>query len=83
MAVTTSLAEAAGITAGYWYASPATHVGHELISAGMLIPAGGGQGFRWTMTSWSGGHVSGSSGGCGHATTSGHRRVWLCACSRE
>jgi hypothetical protein len=48
------LAEAAGITAGY--ASPATHVGHELIGAGMLILAGGGQGFpldyeeleRWT-----------------------------------
>ena len=50
------LAEAAGITAGYWYASPATHVGHELIAAGMLILAGGGQGLpldydeleRWT-----------------------------------
>ena len=48
------LAEAAGITAGY--ASPATHVGHELIGAGMLILAGGGQGLpldyeeleRWT-----------------------------------
>jgi hypothetical protein len=39
------LAEAAGITAGYWHASPATHVGHELIGAGMLILAGGGQGF--------------------------------------
>jgi|SRR5215213_3269712 hypothetical protein len=50
------LAEAAGITAGYWYANPATHVGHELIGAGMLILAGGGEGFpldydeleRWT-----------------------------------
>ena len=50
------LAEAAGITAGYWYASPATHVGHELIGAGMLILAGGSQGLpldydeleRWT-----------------------------------
>ena len=39
------LAEAAGITAGSWYASPATHVGHELIGAGMLILAGGGHGF--------------------------------------
>ena len=38
------LAEPAGITAGYWYASPATHVGHELISAGMLILAGGHDG---------------------------------------
>jgi|SRR5512133_2595375 hypothetical protein len=50
------LAEAAGITAGSWYASPATHVGHELIGAGMLILAGGGRGLpmdydeleRWT-----------------------------------
>jgi hypothetical protein len=33
------LAEAAGIQAGSWYASPATHVGHELIAAGMLIMA--------------------------------------------
>jgi hypothetical protein len=38
------LAEAAGITAGSWYASPATHVGYELIGAGMLILAGGGRG---------------------------------------
>jgi hypothetical protein len=30
------LAEAAGITAGSWYASPATHVGYELIAAAML-----------------------------------------------
>jgi hypothetical protein len=36
------LAEAAGITAGSWYASPAMHVGHELIAAGMLILAGRG-----------------------------------------
>jgi hypothetical protein len=33
------LAEAAGITAGSWYASPATYVGYELIGAGMLIPS--------------------------------------------
>jgi hypothetical protein len=38
------LAEVAGITAGSWYASPATHVGYELIGAGMLILAGGGRG---------------------------------------
>jgi hypothetical protein len=38
------LAEAAGITAGDWYADPAGHVGHELIAAGMLILAGGGNG---------------------------------------
>ena len=36
------LAEAAGITAGSWYATPATHVGHELIAVGMLILAGDG-----------------------------------------
>ena len=50
------LAEAAGITADSWYASPATHVGYELIGAAMLILAGGGRGFpldydeleRWT-----------------------------------
>jgi hypothetical protein len=36
------LAEAAGIEAGFWCASPATHVGHELICAGMPILAGGG-----------------------------------------
>jgi hypothetical protein len=36
-------AEAAGITAGAWYASPATH-GCELIGAGMLITAGSGRG---------------------------------------
>jgi hypothetical protein len=38
------LAEAAGITAGSWYASPATHVGQELIAADVLILAGGGAG---------------------------------------
>jgi hypothetical protein len=31
--------DAAGITAGSWYASPATHVGYELIGAAMLILA--------------------------------------------
>jgi hypothetical protein len=38
------LAEAAGIQAGSWYAWPATHAGYELIAAGMLIMAGGGNG---------------------------------------
>ena len=50
------LAEAAGISAGSWYAWPSTHVGHELIAAGMLIIAGDGRGLpfdydeleRWT-----------------------------------
>ena len=53
-------AEAAGITAGSWYASPATHVGYELIGAAMLILAGGGRGFpldydeleRWTRVGY-------------------------------
>jgi hypothetical protein len=38
------IAEAAGITAGSWYAWPSSHVGHELIAAGMLIMAGGHDG---------------------------------------
>ena len=54
------LADAAGITAGSWYASPATHVGYELIGAAMLILAGGGRGFpldyneleRWTRVGY-------------------------------
>jgi hypothetical protein len=31
------LAEAAGITAGSWFAWPSTHVGYQLVGAGMLI----------------------------------------------
>jgi hypothetical protein len=54
------LAETAGITAGSWYASPATHVGYELIGAGMLIVAGDGRGLpfdydeleRWTRVGY-------------------------------
>jgi hypothetical protein len=50
------LAEAAGITAGSWYAWPSTHVGYELVGAGTLILAGNGRGLpfdydeleRWT-----------------------------------
>jgi hypothetical protein len=38
------LAEAAGIEAGSWYAWPSTHVGHELIAAGLLVMAGGHDG---------------------------------------
>jgi hypothetical protein len=57
------LAEAAGITAGSWYARPSTHVGYELIGVAMLILAGGGRDSRSTMTSWSAGRVSGSRGG--------------------
>jgi hypothetical protein len=59
-AVNDILAEAAGITAGSWYASPATHVGYELIGAGMLILAGNGRGLpfdydeleRWTRVGY-------------------------------
>jgi hypothetical protein len=56
MAETTSWSKPRGITAGSWYACPATHVGYELIGAAMLILAGGGRAFpldydeleRWT-----------------------------------
>ena len=57
------LAEAAGIEAGSWYAWPSTHVGYELIGAGMLILAEAVADSRSTMTSWSVGRASGSSGG--------------------
>jgi hypothetical protein len=56
------LAHAAGITAGSWYASPATHVDYELIGAGMLIKAGTAPANRSTTTSLSGGVVSASNG---------------------
>jgi hypothetical protein len=54
------LAEAAGIEAGSWYAWPSTHVGHELVAAGMLIMAGGHDGKpfdfgeleRWTRVGY-------------------------------
>ena len=60
------LAEAAGITAGSWYASPATQVGYELIGAGMLILAGGDLGLpmdydeleRWTRVGFDRGMAS-------------------------
>jgi hypothetical protein len=38
------LAEVAGLEVGWWYASPATHVGYELVGAGMLIMASGHDG---------------------------------------
>ena len=54
------LAEAAGLEAGGWYAWPSTHVGHELVAAGMLIMAGGHDGKpldfdeleRWTRVGY-------------------------------
>jgi hypothetical protein len=61
-----ALAEAAGITAGSWYANPASHVGHELLAAAMLILAGGGHGVsldyreleRWTRIGFERGMAS-------------------------
>src|SRR5215213_258814 len=50
------LTEAAGITAGSWYALPSTHVGHELVAAGMLIMAGATTASRWTLRRWRSGH---------------------------
>jgi hypothetical protein len=46
------LAKAAGITAGAWYASPATHVGYELIGAGCSSSPEAVTVYRSTMTSW-------------------------------
>jgi hypothetical protein len=54
------LAEAAGIQAGSWYASPSTHAGYELVAAGMLIMAAGHDGRpldyealeRWTRVGY-------------------------------
>jgi hypothetical protein len=54
------LAEAAGIQAGSWFAWPSTHVGHELVAAGMLIMAAGHDGKpldyseleRWTRVGY-------------------------------
>jgi hypothetical protein len=54
------LAEAAGIEVGSWYAWPSTHIGHELVAAGMLIMAGGHDGKpldfdeleRWTRVGY-------------------------------
>ena len=76
-------AEAAGITAGSWYASPASHVGHELIAAGMLILAGGGMARHWTMTSWSGGRGSGTNGDQRHGAESGNSILDSASSSRR
>ena len=54
------LAEAAGISAGAWYAWPANRPGFELVAAGMLIMASGHDGKpmdydeleRWTRTGY-------------------------------
>ena len=54
------LAEAAGITVGSWFAWPSTHMGYELVAAGMLIMAGGHEGKpldyteleRWTRVGY-------------------------------
>jgi hypothetical protein len=52
------LAEAAGITAGAWYAWPAHHVGYELIAAGMLIMAAAMKVDRWITTNSTAGRGS-------------------------
>ena len=67
------LAEAAGIEAGWWYASPATHAGYELVAAGMLIMAGGHDGKPWTLMRWSLGRASATSGAPDHVTGSDDR----------
>jgi hypothetical protein len=76
------LAEAAGITAGSWYAWPSTHVGHELVAAGLLIMAGGHDGKPLDLKRWGGGRGWGLSGGRGSARASDNRRVRLYACSQ-
>ena len=56
------LAEAAGMTAGSWYANPATHIGDELIGAGCSSSPEAAEGCPWTTTSWSAGRVLVTSG---------------------
>jgi len=59
-AETTFLADVAGLEAGLWHVSRATHAGYELVAAGMLIMAGGGDGTpldyneleRWTRVGY-------------------------------
>jgi hypothetical protein len=80
--------DAAGITAGSWYASPATHIGHELIGAAMLILAGGGRGVplnyaeleRWTRIGFERGRVTQGrtvTGGAGTAASAFPRGLRL------
>ena len=47
--------------ARYWYAWPSTHIGHELIAAGMLIMAGGGNGTPLDYDELGAGHGSDTS----------------------
>ena len=86
------LAEAAGITAGAWYAWPSTHVGHELVDAGMLIMASGHDGNpldfealeRWTRVGVRAGDAVPQrrtiTGECGYAPAQGkegpHAIAW-------
>src|SRR5215212_9762180 len=65
------LAEAAGITAGSWYAWPSTHVGHELVAAGMPSWPAAMTASPWTMRRWSAGRALASSGEQGSARASG------------
>jgi hypothetical protein len=70
------LAEAAGITAGSWYASPATHVGYELIGAGCSSSRRAIAVCRWTMTSLSVARACDSSAVRDHGTASGEVATW-------
>ena len=78
------LAEAAGITGGSWYAWPSTRVWHELIAAGILIMARGGnvkplncdELERWTrvaMTVGRGHAKASGEGACGEGAARGER----------
>jgi hypothetical protein len=44
------LAEVAGVTARLWYASPATHVGYELIGTGKALDYGEPE--RWSRAGY-------------------------------
>jgi hypothetical protein len=65
------LTQAAGIIAAWWHAWPSTHIGHELIAAGMLILAGGGRGSRLDYDDSSAGHALATSGERDHGRASG------------
>jgi hypothetical protein len=78
------LAEAAGIAAGSWYASPGTHVGYELIGAGLLVLAGGGRGLpldydeleRWTRVGFERGMRSRRGSGEGRPLSWTSKPLW-------
>jgi hypothetical protein len=71
MARSDILAEAAGITAGSWYAAPASHVGYELIAAGISSLLVAATVYRSTMANLSVGRDWDSSGERRHGAASG------------